>query len=116
MRDPILKLLGFTQDGELSDIQFEALSANLTMFAKAGGIVEWGLWKKLKPVTKAALVDAFEKRNAENAAAIGMASQGPRQAARIMATSDGGDLDARICLDRFMDTIDQRQQAKRRIS
>ena len=107
MRDPILKSLGIKLHNELSA---EILVGHLEMFARAGGIITWDLWSRLGPNTKAGLVAAFERVRAEDAAAVGMASQGPRQAARVLSASDGGDLDCELCLDDFVETLAQKQE------
>ena len=110
MRDPILKSLGIKSKNGLSAEAFDVLVGHLAMFASAGGIITWDVWTRLRSDTKAGLVAAFERVRAEDAAAVGMASQGPRQAARVLSPSDGGDLDCELCLDAFVDTLTQRQK------
>lgn len=103
MADKILKSLGLREP--LSDVAYDTVVSYLTLFARAGGVITWDVWKGLRGVTRAALVEAFEVVRAENAAAIGMATQGPRQAAQVLAVSDGGDLDCRLSLDRFIESL-----------
>ncbi len=110
MSDPILKSLGIKSRDELSAEAFDVLVGHLAMFARAGGIITWDVWRRLKSDTKAGLVASFERVRAEDAAAAGMASQGPRQAARVLSPSDGGDLDCELCLDEFMDTLTEKQK------
>jgi len=105
MRDPILKSLGLRTTKEMSAQSFDVLVDHLAVFARGGGMITWDLWRRLKSDTKAALVAAFDRVRAENAASIGMASQGPRQAARILSASDDGELECALCLDEFMEDL-----------
>lgn len=116
MSDPILKSLRIKSGDELSAESFDVLVGHLAMFARGGGIITWDLWRRLRSDTKAALVAAFERVRAEDAAAHGMASQGKRQAARILSPSDGGDLECEVCLDEFVVQLGQRHTGGRRIS
>lgn len=110
MRDPILKSLGIKSRDELSAEAFEVLVGHLAMFARGGGIITWDVWRRLRSDTKAGLVAAFERVRAEDASAVGIASQGPRQAARVLSPSDGGDLDCELCLDAFVDNLARKQE------
>ncbi len=105
MSDPILKSLGLKQVDQLSPQAFDVLVGHLALFARGGGFVSWDLWRRLKADTRAGLVAAFERVRAEDAASIGIASQGPRQAARVLSASDGGDLDCELCLDDFVEKL-----------
>lgn len=116
MSDPILKSLGIKSSDDLSDAAFDVLREHLALFARAGGVVTWDLWRRLGTDTKAALVAAFERVRAENAASIGMASQGPRQAARVLSLSDDGELDCELCLNEYVDKMCRQDLARRRIS
>lgn len=116
MRDPILKSLGIKSRGELSAEAFDIVVGHLAMFARAGGIITWDLWRRLGSGTKAALVASFERVRAEDAASIGMASQGPRQAARVLSLSDDGELDCELCLNEYVDKMCRQDLARRRIS
>ena len=115
MKDPILRSLKIKDCNQLDGDAFELVVKHLALFARAGGHINWDFWNRLKSDTKAALVAAFERVRAEDAASIGMASQGRREAARVMSASDGGDLDCELCLDDFADQLDRRH-AGRRIS
>ena len=110
MSDPILKSLGIKSKNGLSADAFDVLVGHLAMFARGGGTITWNVWKRLRSDTKAGLVAAFERVRAEDAALIGIASQGPRQAARVLSPSDGGDLDCELCLDDFVDNLTRKQK------
>lgn len=101
MKDPVLRALGIRSKNSLTAETFDVVVRHLELFARGGGTVPWTLWSSLGTDTKAAFVAAFEKVRAEEAAAIGIASQGPRQAAQVMSVSDGGDLDCRLALDEY---------------
>jgi len=105
VRDPIFKALGLGRGGDLSPDAFDCLVDHLTIFARAGGVVQWPIWIRMSADTKAALVAANERVQAERAAAIGLATQGKREAARILAGSDGGDLDVELCIDDYTEQI-----------
>ncbi len=108
MKDPVLRDLGISGKNRLTAEAFDVVVAHIEFFARGGGTVPWNLWKSLGADTRAAFVAAFEKVRAEDAAAIGMASQGPRQAAQVMSVSDGGDLSCRLSLDEFVDQLEMR--------
>lgn len=110
MRDPILKSLGLKSRNGLSAGAFDVLVGHLAMFARGGGVITWDVWRCLRSDTKAGLVAAFERVRAEDASAVGIASQGPRQAARVLSASDGGDLDCELCLDEFVETLAKKQK------
>ena len=115
MKDPILKSLKIRQKGELSADAFDCLVDYLALFFRAGGVIDWNLWKRLTADTKAGMVAANERVQAERAAAVGMATQGPRQAARVMSVSDGGELDLNLCLDEFSDQLGDRASSRKKV-
>lgn len=110
MSDPILKSLGMRNAKTLAGQSFDVVVNHLTIFARGGGVITWDVWRRLTPDTKAALVAAFERVRAEDAASIGMASQGPRQAARILSASDDGDLECSLCLDEYVEGLATRTE------
>ena len=109
MRDPVLRDIGIRTRGRLSADELEVVIRHLVLFARGGGVVDWPLWRRLGTQTRAAFVAAFEQVRAEQAAAAGMAAQGPRQAARVMGDED---LEARMILDGFMDRVEARRRVK----
>lgn len=59
-------------------------------FLRAGGSVSLAEWARLLPVERAALTAAGVALAAEAASAAGLASQGPLQAAAVLAPADDG--------------------------
>ena len=104
MTDRILKGLHFPQR-DMDDDTYCCLVAHLTMFRRAGGWITWDIWRGLRAQTRAALIESCEAVKAEEAAAIGLATQGPRQAAQILSAADGGDLACELALDEFAEKL-----------
>ena len=105
MKDPILRALGIRDRDSLSADSFDVVVDHLAHFARGGGWVTWDLWRRLKTDTRAALMAAFERIKAEDAAAVGLASQGPKEAAQILSAADGGDLSCELTLDEFVEKL-----------
>ncbi len=96
---------GRKKTSQLDDAAYDVMVDQLTLFARAGGVITWNLWTRIGTQSRAALIEAFERVKAEEAAAIGLATQGPRQAAQILSAADGGDLSCELALDEFAEKL-----------
>ncbi len=91
MVDPFILALGLAKSGELPEKTKEVLAREAERFLRGGGSISSLLeWASLGEDTRNALVEAGDKIRSEQAYLIARASQGPMQAAQVLATVDDG--------------------------
>lgn len=105
------ELVQFSEDAQLVTLSMEAEA-----FLWAGGaITSFEDWTRLKPVERAAFVDAGKRVAAQKAIWTGLASLGPAAAAEIAEQfGDDGDMKCRIAVAQLCEIVAAkvRQEAK----
>ena len=88
--DPVMAVLGLAE-GEETDALEDLIREEAGRFARGGAGFTWTEWQQLEALTQDAFCDAHDDLRIEGATAIGQASQGMLEAARLYSAVDGGD-------------------------
>ena len=99
-------------DGDIPAGAQRVIRDGAEAFLRAGGMVTWELWSLMSDVTRAAFVEAGNSIAAEWCVMAGLSAQGPQQAAAIMASCDGGDMQARMILKQAADRMEKQMNGK----
>ena len=83
-------------------------------FLLSGGTITLTEWINMSQLSRLAAQDAGERVWAERCAAIGLASQDPSSAARVLAAADGGETLLQAELEKLTARVEQEIKEKAR--